>query len=163
MVSSLAEEAVCDESFYKQLIKEVETGSTTHAMKASWILGTGSSIDLELATKYASKILLLALCARVGGVQRELLKTLNDVNLHEKEQGVLLDFCFKKLVDANSDLAVKYYSAAQIEKSLKKYPELQNEYMSVLEGTLEMHTEAWKRYTSKRLLRLKNAGIRRKK
>ena len=154
VVSDLANEAAMDAKLYEELLGFVETGTPTQAMKSSWIIGTATEIDNTFASKNSSRILALALNSKVGGVQREMLKALNGIKLKEDDEGVFLNFCFQKLAEAESDLAVKYHSAAEIERALKKYPELLNEFITLLEGSLDMHTEAWKRYTMKRIGKL---------
>lgn len=154
VVSSFAVEAAEDESFFNDLLDVIEQREITPSMKASWIISTSAEINQQYARKNSVRILTLLKAATIGGVQRELIKTLSILKLNEDELGILIDYSFQKIAEATSDLAIKYHAAHIIEKSLAKYPELKTEYISLLEGTLDMHTEAWRKYTHKRIARL---------
>ncbi len=153
-ISAIAEHAVTDDELFEGLLRTVETGEKTPAMKAAWIIGTASEVyDAAQATTYASRILQLVVTETTSGIVRELMKALIKADLDEKSEGLFLDFCFKSL-SSNVDVAVKYTANKAIEQALKKYPDLKDEFIAVLESQLYANTEAWTRYTMKIISRL---------
>jgi len=154
-IAAIAAQAAKDEGLYKDLLEAISTGERTHTMKAAWIIGTAAEKqDLIFAQKYSSTLLEFVLHKENSGVVRELMKVLLAINLNEKEEGLYIDFCFKQLHRSDVDIAVKYNSNKAIEKALKKYPELKEEFVSILESLLDNHTDAWKRYTTRLLAKL---------
>lgn len=154
-VEALAAQAAKDEAFYKQLLEAINSGERTHTMKAAWIIGTAAEQqDTVLAQKHSSRILDFVLHKENSGVVRELIKVLVSIKLNEKEEGLFIDFCFRQLNRSDVDIAVKYNANKGIEKALKKYPELKEEFIATLESLLDNHTDAWKRYTTRLLTKL---------
>lgn len=144
-----------DENMFLELLDIIQANDETPAMKAAWIIGTISDKkQTKLIEKNASTILALVTSKNNGGVVRELMKALTASNLNDKLTGSYLDFCFRQLTRSDIDVAVKYNANKFIEKSLKKYPELKPEFISILESLLDNHNEAWKKYTSRTIARL---------
>lgn len=145
----LSIEALKDEKFYVELLDEIEKGEVTPSMKASWILGTVTGIDKRFATRYANRLVALLKNATVGGVQRELLKSLYKVDINNESEGILVNTCFQLLQDNQSDLAVKYYCVKVIQRMLKRYPDLKGELVEILKSQQEIHTASWCRQSKK--------------
>lgn len=155
-IAALAQAAGTDEHMFLHLLDVIENGAQTPAMKAAWVIGTMSDQGaLELIDKYAERIYQLATEKPVGGVVRELMKALIAANLSENLQGRFLDFCFKQLMRMDVDVALKYNSNKYILKSLKQYPELKDEFLTILESQLDSHNDAWKKYTSRIIAQLR--------
>ncbi len=154
VVLKLATEVGLDHDLYVHLLKLIEKGETTPSMKASWILSTVSEVNPTFATNNASQILKLLQGARIGGVQRELIKTLYEIPLKNDQQGQFIDICFRLLTEPKSDVGVKHYCAGLLEKASVQFPELKNELIALLQSQQELYTPAWQRYTRTRLLRL---------
>ncbi len=154
VVLKLATEVGLDHSLYLHLLKLIEKGETTPAMKASWILSTVSEVNPTFASKNATKIIKLLQSATIGGVQRELLKTLYEIPLKNDQQGQFIDISFRLLSEPKSDVGVKYYCAGILEKAAKQFPELKNELITLLQSQQELYTPAWQKYTKTRIQRL---------
>lgn len=153
-VALLALEASKDEKFFLELLRVIEVGEKTPAMKATWIIGTSAEKDARLIQKHSSRILEILLADKQSGYMRELIKALVEVQLQEKDEGPFINYCFEQLNRNGIDVAIKYASIKGIEKFLSKYPELKVELISTLESQLDLNTEAWKRYVTRIISRL---------
>ena len=150
---SIAAECVKSKKNFQSIIEIVREGETTPTMKASWVLAKAVEIKPELVQEFSAELLQLLLDEKQSNVQRELIKVVMPLKLSDEEEGRFLDLCFRLVMKADSDIAVKYNGLLVIEKSLKKYPDLTDEYLLALESSYEGFTDAGKRYLKKRIER----------
>jgi hypothetical protein len=155
-ITALAKSAGSDEVMFIDLLDIITKSDKTSGMKAAWIIGTvADNGDLDLINKHAERIYQLTAEKSVGGIVRELMKALTAANLCEDLKGHYLDFCFRQLTRMDIDVAIKYNANKFIIQSLKAYPELKAEFISILESLLDAHNDAWKKYTSRIIARLR--------
>jgi hypothetical protein len=157
----LAAMANSNPELYLKLLDAIASGEQTHAMKASWVLGHAARMDKNPAQKHGHRLLQLLLQAKVGGVQREILKVLELVSLSEEDEGRFVDLCFELLRRPGLDVAIRYYCLRVLRQKVKKYPELKIELVSTLEEIRDWHNDVWTRYSSKAILSLLKAGSKR--
>jgi hypothetical protein len=155
VTTKVAKQAGADETLFLALLDYAENGTTTQAMKSSWIIGTLATFDPTFPTKYSDRVLAILKAATVGGVQREMLKTISRVKLKPEVHGSLIDLCFRMLHNHELDVAVKYYSIYIIEDALKVYPELKDELIASLEPQLELYNDSWRKYNKRRIEKLR--------
>ncbi len=156
-----AELANADKNFYSQLLRVIDKGETTPAMKASWILGTAARLDAQPAQRQIEKLIGLLEKATIGGVQRELLKVLEVVKMNPESEGIFVDYCFKLIQRPGIDVGIRYYCLRILKRALKKYPDLKGELIMALEEIQDWHNAPWKRYITKALNSLHTADRRR--
>jgi hypothetical protein len=155
-IAALAETVCSDEKMFIELLDIIAENDKTPGMKSAWIVGTMADQGaLALINKHAERIFHLINVKSVGGIVRELMKALTAANLSEDLKGRYLDFCFRQLTRMDIDVAVKYNANKYIIQSLKQYPELKAEFMSILESLLDSHNDAWKKYTSRIIIRFR--------
>lgn len=148
-VTELANAAAKDELLYNTLLKNIAADESTRAAKSAWALSHVSEINHQFPIKHADEILRILQTATVGGIQRELLKTLYPIKLPEKQYGKLIDLSFRFLADAKTDVGVKYYSTYILTEAVKLYPDLNQEFLLALEETATWHNEVWQRHIRK--------------
>lgn len=158
VVDKLAAQANDDPVLYRELLDVLETQETTPAMKASWVLANAARLDKAPAQKHGSRFLQLLFNARIGGVQRELMKVLEVVELSDEEEGRFVDLCFQLLRQPGLDVGIRYYGLRILRQKVKKYPDLKPELITSLEEVLSWHNDVWKRHTSNAIVALKKPG-----
>jgi len=147
--TELALRANSDTAFYELLLASIKTGEQTPAMKASWIIGTAARLDAAPAQAHAGALFKLLKAASIGGVQRELLKTLEVVRFGDDIEGEFVDYCFQLIRKPGIDVGIRYYCLRILQKRSRKYPELKDELCLILEEIQDWHNEVWKRHTFK--------------
>lgn len=148
-VTELAAAAAVDETLYKTLLKNVAADESTRAAKSAWALSHVSDINHQFPLKHVDELLRILQSATVGGIQRELLKTLYPIKLTEKQYGKLIDLSFRFLSDPKTDVGVKYYATYILTEAIKLYPDLNQEFILALEETASWHNEVWQRHVRK--------------
>jgi hypothetical protein len=150
-VIKLAATAAKDEKLYQTLLGYINVDQSTRAAKAAWVLSHVSEVNHQFPLKYAEELLDNLQRATVGGIQRELLKTLYSLKLPEKQYGKLIDLAFRFLSDRNTDVGVKYYATYILLEAQKLFPDLTNEFKFAMEETSSWHNEVWQRHVKKYL------------
>lgn len=91
-----------------------------------------------------------------GGLIRNMLRLLSKYskNLNEDQQGVLLDVCYKFLMDSDEKPAVKVYSMDILYNISNKYPDLKKELISSIENQMPTASAGIKSRSKKMLKRL---------
>lgn len=116
---------------YPLLIGFVSKGSETQAMKASWVMAHVRKRDASFSLNNQSQLIDLLLQARIGGVQRELLKCLEGLHLDETNQEELLNFAWTGLTNMEYDFAVRYLCLRVLRFYAKRHKDLLQELKSI--------------------------------
>jgi hypothetical protein len=139
---------------YQEFIDIIESGESTPAMKASWILGTAARIDALPAQPHGPVLIRLLEQAAIGGVQRELLKVLEVVKMDADTEGKFIDYCFRLMRRPGIDVAIRYYCLRILNRAVKKYPDLKGELILTMEEIQDWHNDVWKRHISKAIKKM---------
>ncbi|MFN5620892.1 MAG: hypothetical protein ACK478_06295 [Flavobacteriales bacterium] len=128
---ALTDHVVDHPETYLQLIGFVSKGSDAQAMKASWVMAHVRKRDAAFSLNNQSQLIDLLQKARVGGVQRELLKCLEGLHLEEANQEVLLNFAWTGLTNMEYDFAVRYLCLRVLRFYAKRHKELLQELKTI--------------------------------
>jgi hypothetical protein len=91
-----------------------------------------------------------------GGLKRNMLRLLahHSNNLDEEQQSILLDVCFKNLMNSDEKPAVIVYSMDILYDISNQYPELKNELISCIENKMPVGSAGIKSRSKKMLKKL---------
>ena len=129
--TAVAAYALERDEVYLNLLEFVEHGNDAQAMKASWVMGHIRRLNQTQSLKYQDKLIQLLQQASIGGVQRELLKSLEGLTLKEANEVALLNFAWSGAVNMQYDIAVRYLCLRILRFYSKRFPELQEELKSI--------------------------------
>jgi hypothetical protein len=129
--TAVAAYAVERDEVFLNLLEFVEHGNEAQAMKASWVMGHIRRLNQTQSLKYQDKLIQLLQRASIGGVQRELLKSLEGLTLKESNEAALLNFAWRGSVNMQYDIAVRYLCLRILRFYSKRFPELQEELKSI--------------------------------
>lgn len=104
--------------------------------RAAWVLAELVKQDrnlLKLIQPYSTKIIDLFPSFNSPGQIREFLKIVQLLDLTDDEMGLLLDLCYKWLLDKKSDESFKIYSMEIIFEFSKKEPDILPELIAIIE------------------------------
>ena len=101
--------------------------------RAAWLLKHYMSKNDERISPSINKIL-KAVPTKKDGHQRELLKILLEMELTEKQEGILFDKCICIWEDINKSSSVRSFAFLIITNTVKKYPELISEIGFLTQG-----------------------------
>jgi len=95
---------------YVSLLDLVEYGSAVQSMKASWVIAHIRLLNAKLSEQHQHRILNLLRKTAIGGVRRELLRSLEGIELNELIMEELLEIAINWITDMDQDVAVRYLS-----------------------------------------------------
>lgn len=122
------------------------------AWRAAWVLDGSDEQAPGLASNNISIIIQKLSGLKSKGTLRSLLRLLCRYDIHDEDQGILVDLCFKYLVSELYPVAVKVYSMQIIYQHVLIYPELKEELITVIQDQLENNSIGFKA-RGKRLIR----------
>jgi len=114
------------------------------AWRAAWILDGSDEQAPGLASEYLSIIIQRLPVIKSTGTLRCLLRLLCRYDIHNDDQGILIDLCFKYLVSELYPVAVKVHAMQIIYQHVLIYPELKEELSTVIRDQLENNTVGFK-------------------
>jgi hypothetical protein len=129
--TAVAAYALERDEVYLNLLEFVEHGNDAQAMKASWVMGHIRRLNQTQSLRYQDKLIQLLQQASIGGVQRELLKSLEELELREANEAALLNFAWNGLSNMQYDKAVRYSCLRIFRFYSKRFPELREELQSI--------------------------------
>ena len=97
-----------------------------------------------LALNFISTIVKSLPGLKSKGSLRSLLRLLSRHDIPEEEQGLLIDLCFSYLVSELYPLAVKAHAMMIIYNHVLIYPELKDEFITVMEDQAENNSVGFK-------------------
>jgi hypothetical protein len=101
--------------------------------RATWIMDYLAELHPWLATSHIEKIWKEIPEGHPDGVTRSALRLLARYEIPEDYQGIAADLCLSWLEQASVPVAIKAYSMEMLLKIATIYPELTNEFITVIE------------------------------
>lgn len=124
------------------------------AWRAAWVLDHLNMQAPSLAEPFYPKFLQILKKTHFSGVRRSLLKIIITAPTVIKEDGELLDLCFKWIVSPDIPIAVRVNSMQYVHDLLPEYPELKNEFRHSLLLALDDQSKGVKARAGKILTNL---------
>lgn len=140
----LIQEVIKSESHFRELLQLALHEKDPLAWRASWVLDGSDEQKPGLAKNYISKIISALPDLESKGSLRSLLRLLGRYDIPEEEQGTLIDLCFSYLVSELFPLAVKVHAMMIIYNHVLLYPELKDEFITVMEDQVENNSVGFK-------------------
>ena len=119
-----------------QLVELTKSDKEKIAWRAAWVIDHLNMQKPELISPFHPHLLQILKNAPFNGVRRSLLKIAVSAPPTIKEDGELLDLCFKWIYSPAFPIAVRVYSMQFVFDLLPRYPELKNEFCHSLEFAL---------------------------
>ena len=129
--TAVAVYALEHDDVYLNLLEFVEHGNEVQARKASWVMGHIRRLNQTHSLNHQDKLIQLLQQATIGGVQRELLKSLEGLVLKEANEAALLNFVWNGLTNVQYDFAVRYFCLRILRFFSKRFPEIREELKSI--------------------------------
>ena len=140
----LIREVIKSESHFSTLLQMALHEKDPLAWRASWVLDGSDEEKPGLALKHISEIVNTLPDVKSKGSLRSLLRLLSRYDIPEEQQGKLVDLCFSYLVSELYPLAVKVHAMMIIYNHVLIYPELKDEFITVMEDQVENNTVGFK-------------------
>jgi hypothetical protein len=140
----LIQEVITSETHFSTLLQLALQEKDPLAWRAGWVLDGSDEQKPGLAKSYISEIVKALPDLKSKGSLRSLLRLLSRHDIPEEEQGMLIDLCFSYLVSERYPLAVKAHAMMIIYNHVLLYPELKDEFITVLEDHMENNSVGFK-------------------
>lgn len=114
------------------------------AWRAGWILDGAAEVHPEIAINYIRSIASRLPEIKSTSTLRCLLRLLCRYEIHEDDQGILIDLCFSYMVSELYPVAVKVHAMQIIYNHVLLYPELKDELVTVILDQEENNTVGFK-------------------
>lgn len=112
--------------------------------RAAWVAELVSHKDPSLVEPYIGKMVEGLENYTHPGTRRNVLKILMRTKIPEEYQGLLIDICFRWILDEEKKVAAKVYAMQIIENHLSKYPELAIELSEVINDQFDKNSAGFK-------------------
>jgi len=123
-----------DKIRFKKLVDIFLRGEYRVTQRAAWPLSNISLEHPQLVQPHFSKLVnKLRETGNHPAINRNILRIFQAVEIPEKYHGILVDLCFKFLMDVKEPLAIRAFAMTVAAKICKNYPELKKELLMVLE------------------------------
>jgi hypothetical protein len=141
LMEILAEQAGDDKHNFAGLITLSLAGKGVYSARATRVAALCNEVYPKLFGPHIKRVILALPTIKPEGALRETLRMLYSHldEIKDEEAGRLIDFCFNKLQQEDSAIAIKYYSMDILEYYCRQLSGLQPEFMAVLESLL--HSE----------------------
>ncbi len=117
---------------FKEAIELAISNKQPYSWRAAWLLWSCMEENDRRIRGYIRKII-DALKNKNDGHQRELLKILLQIELKEKDEGILFNICMDVWEQINKDPSVRFTALKFIIKIAKKHPDLSHEIEFLLQ------------------------------
>jgi len=112
--------------YIREAIQLAVTNKQPYSWRAAWLLWSCMDENDKRLKKYINKII-SSLANKEDGHQRELIKILMKMQLNDKQEGILFNFCIALWKKNNNRPSLRYTAFQFIIKTAKKYRELSDE------------------------------------
>lgn len=145
-----------DEQKVEQLIKLFLAEDAQTVQRASWIISSLAEFSPKLMQKHLQIMIDRMVDASVHvGVRRNMIRSLQFMEIPESMHGVILDACFSFLENPKEGNVVQVFAMSVIERLTNEYPEIIPEFQLIIERNLENGASpAFKSRARKTLIRL---------
>jgi len=140
----LIEEVIKSETLFGELLELSLHEKDPLAWRACWVLDGSDEKKPGLAHTYIPAIVEALPELESRGTLRSLLRMLCRHEIPEEQQGLLIDLCFSYLVSELYPLAVKAHAMMIIYNHVLIYPELKDEFITVMEDQVENNSVGFK-------------------
>ena len=140
----LIREVIKSESHFSTLLHMALHEKDPLAWRASWVLDGSDEQKPGLASRHISGIVNALPQVESKGSLRSLLRMLCRYDIPEEKQGMLVDLCFSYLVSELYPLAVKAHAMMIIYNHVLIYPELKDEFITVMEDHIDNNSVGFK-------------------
>ena len=141
----------------KQFISEFNELTQTQQRKGVWILDHLSQKNAAAVQPYRDYLYELITHSKDSSVRRESFGILYNLELTEEQDGRMLERAFCTLSSFDVETAERHHALQWVLRAAKFYPELYDEIIAGVELVKDIGTPAWKRYSSKLILKLEIA------
>ena len=132
------------EAHFRSLLDIALLDKDPEAWRAAWVLDGSDEQNPGIALKHISAIVQQLLQLESRGSLRSMLRLLCRYEIHEEDQGLLIDLCFGYMVSELYPVAVKVHAMQIIYNHVLIYPELKDELVSVLEDQVANNSVGFK-------------------
>jgi hypothetical protein len=141
----------------KKFISDFNELKQTQQRKGVWILNHLSLKNAAVVQPYRDYIYDLVTHSKDSSVRRESFGILYNLKLAEEQDGRMLERAFCTLSSFDVETAERHHALQWVLREAKSYPELYDEIIAGIELVKDIGTPAWKRYSSKLILKLEIA------
>ena len=121
------------------------TGEYRVAQRAAWPVSYCVEAHPELIKPYFKKLVEKLNDPNLPeAVPRNTIRLFQEVEIPEKWEGPIMDYCFKAISSPSAPIAVKAFSMRVLENLSKKYPEILPELKLIIEERWDQETPAFK-------------------
>lgn len=138
----------------KQFISEFNELTQTQQRKGVWILDHLSQKNAASVQPHRDYFYDLVTHSKDSSVRRESFGILYNLELTEEQDGRMLERAFCTLSSFDVETAERLHAIHWVMRAAKSYPELYDEIIAGIELVKDFGTPAWKRYSSKLILKL---------
>ncbi len=132
-----------DPERYSSLVDMAFSREMPICWRATWIMDYLAEEHPWLAEPHIGRIWNEIPAAHPDGVTRSALRLLARYDIPEEQQGVATDLCLDWLQKESVPVAIKVYSMELLLKIAKDYPELSNEFITIMEDQKSNNTVAF--------------------
>ncbi len=123
-----------DKTRFKKLINIFFTGEYLLSQRAAWPLSYVAIEHPELIKPHFYKLVKkLAEPDNHPAIARNILRICEEIEIPEKHHGVLIDLCFKSIMNLKEPIATRAFAITVAAKICKNYPDLKNELILILD------------------------------
>lgn len=138
----------------KKFISDFNELTKTQQRKGVWILDHLSQKNSASVQPYRDYIYDLVTQSKDSPVRRESFGILYNLELTEEQDGRMLERAFCALSSFDVETAERHHALQWVLRAAKSYSELYDEIIAGIELVKDIGTPAWKRYSSKLILKL---------
>lgn len=128
------------------------------AWRAGWVLDSIDEENPGLASGSVSKIVHALPHIDSSGTLRCLLRLLSRYDINKKDQGILIDLCFRYMVSEFIPVAVKVHAMQIIYNHVLIYPELKEELVTVIRDQVNNNSVGFLARGRQIIKKLENTG-----
>lgn len=145
-----------DKTRFAELMKLFLRGDYRVTQRAAWPLSICvEAYPVLISPWYAQLLRKLEEPNIHGAVTRNIMRTLQHVNIPKKYQGSIMNSCFNYIADPKAAVAVKAFSLTILQHLVKDYPEIAPELITIIEDRWDQETPAFHSRARKLLKSLK--------
>lgn len=140
---------------FAQFVNLFKSGDNKICQRAAWVFGHIEKQNLNIVQAHLHTLLNMLDLNMHDAVRRNIVKTLESIDIPENLIGIAADKCFKLLANPDEAIAIKVYCMSVLYTICKKEAELKNELKLLIEEELRFGGAAIKSRGNKILNLLK--------
>jgi hypothetical protein len=129
----MAQDLITDIDSFHALIQIIQLNEQKLSARASWVLQEMIKMNFDVSPSQLAMLIDVVSTTKIDGVKRNILSSLQLIDIAEEVIGELSDYCFSILVSSKETVAVKVYAMQIAANACKKYPELTSELLTCIE------------------------------